>query len=128
MFLFTFSGPGASRSNQSDTSSDTRSVNLHTAHSRYRYGWRSTIWLHLHPVILHLELAVVKSVVLHVWIPLPGVPYTNHNLFGDNNLAVLFPFMRRRLSLVVAILPHIWIYGRLFVYLLLSLLCDQTIY
>lgn len=69
---------------------------------------------------------MVKSVVLHVWIPFPGVPHTNHYLFGDNNFAVLFPFMCRGLSLVVAIFPHIWIYGRLFVYLLLSLLCDKA--
>lgn len=125
--VFTFSGPGASRSNESNTSPDTRSINLHTTNSRHRYGRRSAIWLHLHPVVLHSELTVVQSDVLYVWIPLSGVSHTDHNLFGDNNLAVLFPFMRRGLSLVVALFPHIRLYGSLFVYLLLSLLCDQAI-
>lgn len=36
--------------------------------------------MHLHSVVLHFELIVVESNVLHVWILVPGVLDLGHHL------------------------------------------------
>lgn len=118
---------GASSAYQSNSTSNTRSVNLHATYSRHCYGRRSAVRLHLHTAVLYTKFAVVKSDVLHVWISLSRISHTYHHLLGDNNLALLFPSMRGRLSLVVAIVFDLGLHSRLFVHILLPLLCHKTL-
>lgn len=82
--------------------------------------------VHLHSTVLHPELAVVEPDVLHVWIPLLGVPDPRHHLLGNHDFVVLLPSMCRGLSLVVAKLLDKWLYRRLPVHLLLSLFRNKT--
>lgn len=50
--------------------------------------------MHLHSAVLHPELVVVKSNVLHVRIFVPGVFDLGHHVLGNDDSVVLFPPMR----------------------------------
>lgn len=54
------------------------------------FGYR----MHLHSVVLHLELVVVESDVLHVRFSFPCIPDPGHHLLGDDSSTVLLPSMR----------------------------------
>lgn len=75
---------------------------VHTTDTRHRDGRRFAIWMHFYPAILHFELDLVQSNVLHVRIPLPRLHHLGHHLFGNYSSSLLFPLVRWGLSLVVA--------------------------
>lgn len=118
---------GTSRANQSNSTSNSRPIDLHTADTRYHNGRCPTIWVHFHPIVLHFEFAVVQPNVLHVRFLVSGILDPSDHLLRNNNPSVLLPSLRRRLPLVVAIVFNIWLYSILSVYLLLPLFCNQTV-
>lgn len=115
------SGFGTSSEDQSDPEIDPRTIGLHPTSSRYNNGRCSTFRLHLHPTLLHLKLDLGVSNVLHVRLLVPGLHNSGHNVRGDHSLIMLFPFVRRRLSLVVEIVFDIRFHRSLLVFLLLPL-------
>lgn len=125
IFLHFFTGFGASGSNKSNSTPNTRSINLYTTNTRHYYGRCLTVRLHFHSTILYSKFNLVKSNVLHVRFLIPGFPYPGDNMLGNNRFTMLFPFVCRGLSLVVAIVPNIRLHGHLFIHLLLSLFCNK---
>lgn len=122
-----FAAVGASRSYKSNSTSNSRPIDLHAAHSGHHYGRCAAIWMHFHSVVLHIEFVVVQPNVLHVWIFVLGLLDSRHHMLRDNHTAVLFPFVCRRLPLVVAFIFNQRLHGILSIHLLLPLLCHKTI-
>lgn len=120
-------GLGAPSAHQPDTTSHPRSDGIHPAVARHHHGRRSALWLYLHPAILHPELALVLTDVLHVRFPVPSVHYPRNHLLGDDDTALLLPSVRRGLPLVVAIIFNLGLHRCLLVFLLLSLFHHETI-
>ena len=71
---------GSSCAYQSNTSSNTPTVSLYSAHTCYYHGWHITIWLYIYPAIPYLKLHMVQSDVLYVWFPISGIHNIGHNL------------------------------------------------
>lgn len=66
--------------NQSNPSTDTRSVNIYTTDAGHNHGRHITIWMYIHPIILHSQQSLVKSNVLHVWLPVFSIYHIGYNL------------------------------------------------
>lgn len=124
-FSISLTGIGASSSYQPNSTPNSRSISVHTTHTRHHNGRRTAVRLHFYSIVLHFEFDLVQPNVLHVRIPVFSVLDIGHHVLGDNSAVVLFPFMCRRLPLVVAIIPHVRLHSCLFVRLLLSLLCNE---
>lgn len=82
--------------------------------------------MHLHSTVLHSQLSLVKSDVLHVRFPVPGVRDPGDHMLGDHDPAVLLPPVRGGLPLVVASVPEFGFDGGLPVRVLLPLLRHQA--
>lgn len=122
-FKISFSAIGASCSNESNSTANTRSINLHPSSSRILYGRSFTIWLHLYSAIFYTEFnLVITTYLLHVWVFVLGVFNSCNYLLRNNNFAVLLSSVRRRLPLVVEIFLDIGIHCRILICILLSLL------
>lgn len=119
--MLLFSGLGTPCTHQSNTTSHPRPVNLYSTVARHHNGWCSAFRLYIYPTVLHPELTVVVSDVLHVWFSVSSLYNFSNNLFRDYSIAVLLPLMCRGLPLVVAIVSNIWLHSRVFIFLLLSL-------
>lgn len=122
---FPKTGIGASSSHQSNSTSNSRSISVHATNSRHHHGRRIAIRLHFHSTFLHFEFDLVQPNVLYVRILVFGILDFGRHMLRDNGALVLFPFVCRRLSLVVAIISYIWLHSRLSIRLLLSLFCHK---
>lgn len=119
------SGLGTSSSNESNPTIDTGAIYLHPTGARHYNGGCFTIRLHFHTIILHFKFALGIWNVLHVRFPIPSVYNSGHYLRGNHSIAMLFPSMRWRLSLVVAVLSNIRLHSCLLILLLLPLFLFQ---
>lgn len=117
---------GTSSAHQPDPAPNSGPIDLHPTDPRHHHGWRPAVRLHLHPAVLHPELALVQPNVLHVRFPVSGVLDSGHHLLRNDHPAVLFPPVCRGLPLVVAIIPDLGLHSGLSIHLLLSLLCNQA--
>lgn len=124
---FCVAADGASSAYKSNTTSNSRSIDLHATNTRHHYGRCSTIWMHFHSIVFHIEFIMVQSNVLHVWFSVFGLLDTGHHMLGNNHPIVLFPFVCRRLSLVVAFIFNKRSNFILSLHLLLPLFCHKTI-
>lgn len=125
-YILLISGIGAPCKDQPDPQADTGAVHLHPTHTRNNHGRSVTLRLHLHPIILHPELDMVVADVLHVRVSVSCVYNSRDNLRRDHNTLVLLPSVRRRLPLVVEVVPDVWFYGCLSVLVLLPLLLHEA--
>lgn len=119
--FFIFPGFGASCANKPNPQIDSRTDNLHRTSSRYHYGRCFTVRMHIHTIILHPQFDLVIANVLHVRLLVSRLHHSNNNLCGNNDFAMLLPSLRRRLPLVVEIVPNFRFYRRLSLLVLLSL-------
>lgn len=108
--------------NQPDTSSNTRSVHLHSADAGNCHGWYTSVWMHIHPALLHPKQPLVEPDVLHVRLLVLSIYNSRYNLQRDYHITVLLPPVRRRSSMVVEVISHQWICSFLPVRVLCSLL------
>lgn len=115
-----------SRQNEPNTKANPRTIDLHPTVTGNSDGRRTSIRLHLHPAVFHPKLDMVLANVLHVRLSLSSVHNTGDNMRRDDYFAVLFPLVRWRLPLVVAIFPHFRLHRRLSLSLLLPLFLYQT--
>lgn len=113
---------GTTNSNKPNTPSDTRAIYLHAADARHNHGWHTSVRLHIYTAFLHLEQLVVKSNVLHVWLPVPRLYHTSYHLQRDHDIAMLFPSMCGRSCMVVEVVPYQRICSFLPIHILCSLL------
>lgn len=119
---------GTSSTHQSNTPSNSRSINLHSTRAWHHHGRCFTLRLYLHSTLLYSFLDLVQPNVLHVWFPLLGICHFGYHLFGDYHSIVLFPSVCGGLPLVVAIFPYVWLYSCLSFHLLLPLFCNKAVY
>lgn len=121
-----FSGSRTSSPNKSNSTSNSRSICLYSTNPWNNNGRSFTLRLYFHTIIFHFKFNLVKSNVLHVWLFIPCLFNFSHHMLWNNNTFMLFPSVRRRLSLVVAFVPNVRFHCRLSLYLLLSLFRNKT--
>ena len=85
---------GTSSENEPNTKTNSWPKFLHTTNTRNSNGGNSSLWMHLHTTLLRSQLHLVVSDLLYVWILIPRVSYSDHNMFWNDHFALLFPPMR----------------------------------
>lgn len=82
---------GEPRPNKPDPEANPRAECVHPPPAWHHHGWGAALWLHLHPAVLHPQLHLVITDILHVWLPVPGVPHPSGYLLRDHCAPLLFP-------------------------------------